>query len=136
MKQPPQVLREKIFNELKKYGDGKEKLENLFVFCIVSKDSEYVTCTKIFNEKAIPSQCVKKGTVIKMNLSVASNIIKQVNTKSGGESIRVKLPIFIKETPTMTIGIDVCHAGRLNSVVGIVATTNLSLTKFYSEIIL
>ena len=71
-----------------------------------------------------------------MNLSVASNIIKQVNSKTGGESVRLKLPIFIKETPTMTIGIDVCHAGRLNSVVGIVATTNLSLTSFYSEIIL
>jgi len=91
---------------------------------------------KVFNEKAIPSQCVHKKTLLKMNLSVASNIIKQVNSKSGGESVRIKLPLFIKETPTMTIGIDVCHAGRLNSVVGIVATTNLSLTSVYSEIIL
>jgi hypothetical protein len=70
-----------------------------------------------------------------MNLSIASNIIKQINSKAGGESVRIKLPKFIKEAATMTIGIDVCHAGRLNSVVGIVATTNLSLTSFYSAII-
>lgn len=121
---------------LSEKGKRKEGFDNLFVICVVSNDSEYLKSKKVFNEKAIPSQCVHKKTLLKMNLSVASNIIKQVNSKSGGESVRIKLPLFIKETPTMTIGIDVCHAGRLNSVVGIVATTNLSLTSVYSEIIL
>jgi len=71
-----------------------------------------------------------------MNLSVASNIIKQMNTKSGGESIRIKLPIFMKQKPTMVIGIDVCHAGAMNSVVGLSASTNVSVTSFFSEIVL
>lgn len=61
--------------------------------------------------------------------------MKQINTKSGGESINVKLPKSINKTKVMLIGIDVCHAGK-NSVVGFVATTNKQFTSTYSDIIL
>ena len=68
-------------------------------------------------------------------MSVASNIMKQINSKAGGESINVKLPKSIGKSRVMLIGIDVCHAGK-NSVVGFVATTNRQFTSHYSDIIL
>jgi hypothetical protein len=49
-----------------------------------------------------------------MNLSVASNIMKQINTKVGGESVRLMLPETMQKLTKeriMVIGIDVCHAG-------------------------
>jgi hypothetical protein len=58
-----------------------------------------------------------------MNLSMASNIMKQINSKVGGESLRMKLPEFMHKEKVMVIGIDVCHAGK-KSVVGFVASTN------------
>jgi hypothetical protein len=70
-----------------------------------------------------------------MNLSVATNIMKQVNSKIGGESIRIKLPEFMRTEHVMVIGIDVCHSGK-KSVVGFVATTNPSCTSAYSDIII
>jgi aubergine-like protein len=70
-----------------------------------------------------------------MNMSVASNIMKQINSKLGGESVRVKLPSFMAESRTMIVGIDVCHASK-NSVVGVVASTNPHATAFYQDIII
>ena len=64
-----------------------------------------------------------KSTAARMNLSVASNIMKQINSKVGGESIRVKFPPFMQKERVMVIGIDVCHAGQ-KSVVGFAASTN------------
>lgn len=61
--------------------------------------------------------------------------MKQINSKSGGESIQIKLPDFCKKSKVMLIGIDVCHAG-CNSVVGFVATTNQNFTSHYSDIII
>jgi hypothetical protein len=56
-------------------------------------------------------------------MSVASNIMKQINSKIGGESIRVKFPEFMNKFKVMIIGIDVCHQGK-NSMVGFSASTN------------
>lgn len=80
------------------------------------------------------SQGVQKRQCGKMNMSVASNIMKQINSKIGGESIRLKFPEFMEKNNVMVIGIDVCHAGK-KSVVGFVATTNSSCTSGYSDII-
>lgn len=70
-----------------------------------------------------------------MNLSVASNVMKQINSKVDGESLRMKWPEFMKKSKVMVIGIDVCHAGK-KSVVGFCATTNKHQTNYYSDIII
>lgn len=81
------------------------------------------------------SQVIVKSTASRMNLSVASNIMKQINTKVGGESIRLKWPEFMYKERVMIIGIDVCHAGQ-KSVVGFVASTNQQQTSYFSDIII
>ena len=67
-------------------------------------------------------------------MSVASNIMKQINSKIGGESIRVKFPEFMNKFKVMVIGIDVCHQGK-NSMVGFSASTNKYCTQFCSDLI-
>lgn len=81
------------------------------------------------------SQVILKMTAKKMNLSVASNIMKQINSKLGGDSVRMKFPAFMKKERVMVIGIDVCHAGK-KSVVGFCASTNSTCTQYYSDIII
>ena len=68
-------------------------------------------------------------------MSVASNIMKQINSKIGGESVRVKLPEFMTSNKVMIVGIDVCHQGK-NSIVGFSASTNRYCTSFYSDVII
>ena len=81
------------------------------------------------------SQVILKFTARKMNLSVASNIMKQINTKVGGTSIKMRMPQFMTKNQVMVIGIDVCHAGG-ESIVGFTATTDDLFTQYYSNIIL
>lgn len=76
-----------------------------------------------------------KRTARRLNLSVASNVMKQLNQKIGGEHIRVELPKVVVNAGTMVIGIDVCHAGK-NSVVGFAASTNVACTSYFSDFII
>ena len=79
---------------------------------------------------------IQKFTAKKINLSVASNIMKQINSKLGGESLRMKWGAeFMHKDNVMVIGIDVCHAGK-KSVVGFCASTNKHQTKYYSDVII
>ena len=101
---------------------------------IVNRESDYNNIKNVFTDLNVLSQCIRRQTCQKMNLSVASNIMKQINSKIGGESIRIKLPSFMKTSKVMIVGMDVCHASK-NSIVGFVASTNSSCTNFYQDII-
>ena len=68
-------------------------------------------------------------------MSVASNIMKQINSKIGGESVWIKLPQFMNTSKVMIVGVDVCHQGK-NSIVGFNASTNRYCTSFYSDVII
>ena len=70
--------------------------------------------------------------VKRFNLSKASNILRQVNSKIGGDLYSMKFPdTFAKRRP-MLIGIDVCHEGQ-QSIVGLSATINPEMTQYHSE---
>ena len=102
---------------------------------ILDKKTDYGKIKHIFTKHDVMTQVVLKFTCKKMNMSVATNVMKQVNSKIGGESIRIKFPSFMSTEKVMIIGIDVCHSGR-KSVVGFIATTNSNATSFYSDIII
>ena len=65
-------------------------------------------------------------------MSIATNILKQVNSKAGGDLYYLKFPQNVEKKRTMLIGVDVCHSGP-NSVVGFVATINKGMSQYYSE---
>ena len=99
--------------------------DNIFA-CIVLSGKGNVDYNKLkvlCTSRNIMSQAVQKFTIKKMNLSVASNVLKQINQKLGGDSVRMKLPPKMYEEKVMIIGIDVCHAGK-NSIVGFAASIN------------
>jgi aubergine-like protein len=76
------------------------------------------------------SQVVTAYKMRKLNLSVASNILKQMTAKVGGELYTMEFPKGLCQR-TMLIGIDVCHQGK-KSIVGFCATTNRDMNKYYS----
>jgi hypothetical protein len=83
----------------------------------------YKAFKTLFYKHNVITQCVRYQNFGKsVNLSVASNILRQINSKLGGDLFNLK---FSKElcSRTMLIGIDVCHAGP-NSIVGFCATIN------------
>lgn len=102
---------------------------------IVNYESDYTNLKGVFTDLNVMSQCIRRFTGQKMNMSVGSNIMKQINSKLGGESVRIKLPSFMEESRPMIVGIDVCHASK-NSVVGFAASTNSSCTSFYSDFLI
>ncbi len=87
-------------------------------------------CTAQF---AVPSQCINSKTISQPQKlrSVVQKIALQINCKNGGELWAVNIP-----TKTMMVcGIDVYHdPGRRGpSVVGFVASTNATMTRWYSR---
>jgi hypothetical protein len=106
-----------------------------FAVVVLDRRNDYPRIKSMLTRLNVLSQVIVKSTAARMNLSVASNIMKQINTKVGGESLRVKFPPFMQKERVMVIGIDVCHAGQ-KSVVGFAASTNTQCTSYFSDIII
>ena len=114
--------------------NGTENFFDYFVVYMLDWPDDYDRVKRVLTELNLVSQIVTKQTCRKINLSVASNVIKQINSKLGGESIRIRMPQVIQEQKVMAIGIDVCHSGP-NSVVGFCATLDKYFNKYYNDYI-
>ena len=66
-------------------------------------------------------------------ITIASNLLKQINSKLGGDLYCLKVPPQVSQY-TMLIGIDVCHSGS-KSIVGFCASFNKELSQYYSQCI-
>lgn len=80
----------------------------------------------------ICSQVVTFRNAKSFNLSKATNVIRQMNSKCGGDLYNLKMPTVLDNKRTMLIGIDVCHAGP-KSIVGFAASINPEMSQYYSE---
>ncbi|XP_044298186.1 piwi-like protein 4 [Varanus komodoensis] len=87
-------------------------------------------------ERPVPSQCVLARTLSKqgMMMSVATKLAMLITCKLGGELWAVEIPLKL----LMVVGIDVNKdvVAKGSSVVGFVASTNISMTRWYSRCIL
>jgi hypothetical protein len=99
---------------------------------VLGREQNYKFVKEVFHEFKIPSQVVTCRNGSSFNLSKATNILKQINSKTGGDLFTMKFPEIMKSLRTMLIGIDVCHSGP-NSIVGFAASTNSDLSQYYSE---
>lgn len=85
----------------------------------------------IFDKYGILSQVIRKSTAESDRfLMKASSILKQINSKVGGDLYYLKFPAQIQEKLTMVIGIDVCHSGS-RSVVGFTASVNREMSQYF-----
>ena len=82
----------------------------------------------------MPSQVITVRNGRSFNASKASNILRQINSKIGGDLFEMKFPEALSKKRTMLIGIDVCHSGP-NSIVGFSASTNAEMSQYFSEFI-
>ncbi|XP_062943159.1 piwi-like protein 2 isoform X2 [Cynocephalus volans] len=108
------------------------------VVCIVTgtRDDLYGAIKKLCCvQSPVPSQVINVRTIGQPTRlrSVAQKILLQINCKLGGELWGVDIPL----KQLMVIGMDVYHdpSRGMRSVVGFVASINLTFTKWYSRVI-
>ncbi|XP_040827198.1 piwi-like protein 2 isoform X1 [Ochotona curzoniae] len=108
------------------------------VVCIImgTRDDLYGAIKKLCCvQSPVPSQVINVRTIGQPARlrSVAQKILLQINCKLGGELWGVDIPL----KQLMVIGMDVYHdpSRGMRSVVGFVASINLTLTKWYSRVV-
>uniref|UniRef100_A0A8C5K1N6 Piwi-like RNA-mediated gene silencing 2 n=1 Tax=Jaculus jaculus TaxID=51337 RepID=A0A8C5K1N6_JACJA len=108
------------------------------VVCIIMgmRDDLYGAIKKLCCvQSPVPSQVINVRTISQPTRlrSVAQKILLQMNCKLGGELWGVDIPL----KQLMVIGMDVYHdpSRGMRSVVGFVASINLTLTKWYSQVV-
>ncbi|XP_058406544.1 piwi-like protein 2 isoform X2 [Diceros bicornis minor] len=108
------------------------------VVCIImgTREDLYGAIKKLCCVQApVPSQVINVRTIGQPARlrSVAQKILLQINCKLGGELWGVDIPL----KQLMVIGMDVYHdpSRGMRSVVGFVASINLTLTKWYSRVV-
>ncbi|XP_048657419.1 piwi-like protein 2 isoform X2 [Marmota marmota marmota] len=108
------------------------------VVCIITgtRDDLYGAIKKLCCvQSPVPSQVINVRTIGQPTRlrSVAQKILLQINCKLGGELWGVDIPL----KQLMVIGMDVYHdpSRGMRSVVGFVASINLTLTKWYSRVV-
>ena len=82
----------------------------IIVLIVLRNQHLYNAFKNICYKRNVVSQVVSAHTCYKVNLSVASNVLKQMNSKIGGELYTMDFPKEVSDK-TMLIGIDVCHQG-------------------------
>lgn len=134
MEEPYYIVLEKEFDmvelegELQRYGNYQPNL----VMCLIQFEDNYSKYKNLLLKYQMVSQVVTCFNVKKFNLSKASNILRQVNAKMGGDLYTMKFPPAMDKRRTMLIGIDVCHEGS-QSIVGFSASVNPEMSQYYSE---
>ena len=89
---------------------------------------------EVMHHFRLPSQVVTVRNAFKFNLSKATNILRQINSKLGGDLYTLRFPERMATMRPMLLGIDVCHAGP-QSIVGFSATINPELSQYFSDYI-
>ena len=130
--------REELEYHLRKFMMGGK--DNMFkhpimVLAVLSWENNYKMYKEVFGNYRMPSQVVTVRNALSFNASKASNILRQVNSKAGGDLFNLKFPAAMDDKRTMLIGIDVCHAGD-QSVVGFSASTNHAMSQYYSDFLI
>lgn len=105
--------------------------EPMIVVIVLKNENYYNIYKNICYSKNVVSQVVNARTCYKVNMSVASNILRQINSKLGGDLYNIVFPKEISPN-TMLIGIDVCHQGQ-KSIVGFCATITTQMSQYYSQ---
>ena len=125
--------REELDFKIQEYMMGSKQFEHpIMCLMVVNRESTYPMFKEVMLQYRIPSQVITARNGSKFNLSKATNILRQVNSKSGGDLFYLKFPEKMNGRRTMLIGIDVCHAGP-QSIVGFSASINRELSQYYSD---
>ncbi|XP_054156483.1 protein argonaute-2-like [Oppia nitens] len=130
------MLRDKLFDRAQeKYGSVE-----LFVFLGIDSDECYYEIKKCGDiDIGLSTQCIRKQNVLRMNQSLATNILLKINTKLGGENMCVaRLPPLLALKKTLVIGADVAHPSPSDklcaSVAAVVGNIDANCVKHYATV--
>ena len=140
------LFQEKLFDKaLEKYG-----FVSLFVFLGIESDECYYEIKRCGDISiGLSTQCVKKHNVLRMNQSLATNILLKINTKLGGENLLLApngLPkVLVQSNGSSTgssgilvIGADVAHPSPSDklaaSVAAVVGNIDQNCIKHYATV--
>lgn len=127
--------REELSRKLSDYMlRGKQIRHPLMVIAVLNRESNYTMFKEVMHMFRCPSQVITSRNASKFVLAKATNILRQINSKVGGDLYYLKFPQTLESKRTMLIGIDVCHAGP-QSIVGFSASTNKSMSQYFSDYI-
>lgn len=99
---------------------------------MLTVETNYGGFKEVMHQYQMLSQCVTVRNARKFSMSKACNILKQINSKIGGDLYTLKFPAALDTKRTMLLGLDVCHAGD-KSIVGLSASINPQMSQYYSE---
>lgn len=105
------------------------KKSPVIVVMLVPQENTYQDAKKICYKNGTVSQCIKRYTYNGMTKdqhkgrNIACNVLKQINSKLGGDLFYLKFPEEVTCRKIMLLGIDVCHSGKVSNV-GFCASTN------------
>ena len=109
----------------------KKNGEPSIVLIMLSFEKYYRFFKNVCYARNCISQCVTFKTAKRVNPSVASNVLRQINSKIGGDLYHLQFSKTLIPN-TMLMGIDVCHSGP-NSIVGFCASINKTMSQYYSQ---
>jgi hypothetical protein len=99
-------------------------------FMLLTKEHDYSDLKSELIKNKLLSQAIQYKTAKKINASIASNILKQMCSKLGGDLYHIQFSPEISPL-TMLIGIDVCHKSS-QSIVGFVCSIDKKMAQYYS----
>jgi hypothetical protein len=116
-------------------GDYKKnyKKSPSIVVMLAPDENIYQDAKKICYKHGTVSQCVKSKTYFSMaqdfskGIKIGNNILKQINSKLGGDLFYLRFPEEVTCRKVMLLGIDVCHSGNVSNV-GFCASTNKQMS--------
>lgn len=121
-------IEEIVVSSIKKCG-GPGKVQIAMI--VLQHESDYKMWKDIFYKHKVVTQCLTLRNAKKSNLSVISNIMRQMTAKNGGDLYNINFKAKLPED-VMLLGMDVCHKGP-NSIVGFCATYEESLCQYFSQ---
>jgi len=107
-------LHDELTFYVKKHGSP------LIIVMLLPYEDQYFEFKKVAYSFGVPSQVITIPKARKFNMSVASNVLRQMNIKMGGELYTLQMPKECHKH-TMLLGLDVCHKGQ-KSIVGFCAS--------------
>ena len=132
------AIQEKLFDKAEeKYG-----FVNLFIFLGIESDECYYEIKRCGDiDIGLTTQCVKKHNVLRMNQSLATNILLKINTKLGGENLILtpsSIPRILVNRQAIIIGADVAHPSPSDklaaSVAAVVGNVDSNCIKHYATV--
>ena len=91
---------------------------------IIPRPEDKKTVKGFLDKGGLPSQFILSSKAQRVNMSVASNLLKQMNAKLQLDLYKINLPAFKN---TMLVGVDVIMNGR-SKLIGCCSTTSNTLT--------